>query len=500
MEALHHLVSGFSVALQPMHLFYCFIGVLGGTLVGVLPAIGPVAAIAILLPTVYYLEPTSAIIMLAGIQNGCMYGGTITSVLVNVPGEAASVVTCLEGYPMALNGRAGAALGIAAFGSFIGANIGMLGLVFFAQVVSRLALHLGPPEYFALMVLSLTTVVYVVKGSSIKAGMMVSLGVLLSCVGVDVQTSQLRFTFNLMSLYDGIPLVPAVIGLFGIKEVFGNFEKGDTSRGELLTTKIQGIFPTWQDWKDSLMPIFRGSFLGFFMGVLPGISPTIPTFVSYGIEKRLSKHPEKFGKGAIEGVAGPESANNATVCGGYISLFGLGIPTTALTSMLLAALIIFGMSPGPQFIEKSPDLFWGLIASLYVGNVLLLMLNLPFIPLWVKVLRTPFYLLNILILIFCVIGAYCMNGAVEDMYMVFIFGLVGIVAKKLDFEPAPLVMGLILGPMIERSLTQSLILSDGSVAIFMTRPITAVLLVIAVILLIFSMINSVRGKVTRSEA
>jgi putative tricarboxylic transport membrane protein len=496
MEAFQYLLHGFGVALQPINLFYCFVGVLGGTLVGVLPAIGPVAAIALLLPTAYYLDPVGAIIMLVGVQYGAMYGGSTTSILVNVPGEGSSVVSCLDGYPMALQGRAGPALGIAAFGSFIAGTFGIVGLMLFAPTLARLALHLGSPEYFTLMTMALTMVTYMARGSMIKAMMMVAWGLILSTVGMDMVTTKFRFTYNLLSLQDGISVIPLVIGLFGLREVLNNFQA--PFHGELLTTKIKGLFPTLQDWKDSILPIFRGGILGFFMGILPGISPLVPTFISYGVEKKLSKHPEKFGTGAIEGVAGPESCNNAAVCGTQVPLFSLGIPTNVTNSLLLAALIIFGMSPGPQFIEKYPDLFWGLIASMYIGNVMLLVLNLPLIPLWVKVLRIPFILLSILILIFCIIGVYSLNHQIADVYLLIIFGLVGFLTKKLAYEPAPLIMAFILGPMIERALRQSLIFSNGSFNVFITRPVAASFLAITAFIIVTAIIGAQRkvGKYT----
>jgi putative tricarboxylic transport membrane protein len=480
MDTLQFLLHGFGVAFQPINLFYCFVGVLAGTLVGVLPAIGPPAAVALLLPTVYYLNPVGAIIMLAGINYGAMYGGSTTSILVNVPGEASSVVTCLDGYQMALRGRAGPALGISAFGSFIAGNISIIGLMLFAPTLARMALRLGSPEYFTLMVLSLTMVSYMVRGSMVKALMMVAWGLILSTVGMDLITGKFRFTYNILFLQDGIHVIPLVIGLFGLREVLSSFET--TLKGELLTDKIKGFLPTLQDWKDSIKPILRCGILGFFMGILPGITPMVPTFISYGLEKKLSKHPEKFGTGVIEGVAGPEACNNAVVCGSQVPLFSLGIPTGPMNSMLLAAFMIWGLTPGPQFIKNSPDLFWGLIASMYLGNVMLLVLNLPLIPLWVRVLRIPFVLLNILILVFCIIGSYSIFQAMGDIYLLFVLGLVGFLAKKYAYEPAPLILGFILGPMIETSLRQTLILSRGSFGTMISRPISAFFLAVTLLI------------------
>jgi len=498
METFNFLLHGFSVALQPINLFYCFVGVLAGTLVGVLPAIGPVAAVALLLPTTFHLNPTGAIIMLAGVNYGAQYGGSTTSILINVPGETSSVVTTFDGHPMALQGRAGAALGMAAFGSFIAGTISIVGLMFFAPVLGRAAVSFSAPEYFALMIMSLTMVTYIARGSMIKALIMASAGLILSTVGMDIISTKNRFTYNLLCLQEGINFIPVTIGLFGLREVFSNFET--TFKGDILRTKIKGLLPTLQDWKDSILPILRCGTFGFFMGILPGISPSVPTFISYGIEKKLSKHPERFGKGAIEGVAGPEACNNAAVSGTQIPLFSLGIPTNTMNTMLLAALIIWGMSPGPQFIRNSPDLFWGLIASMYIGNVLLLLLNLPLIPLWVRILRVPPLLLNVLIIIFCVIGVYSVNGQIEDVYLLIIFGVVGFLGKKLGYEGAPFILAFILGQRIEISLRQSLIMSDGSFSIFLTRPICAVFIALTLAIIILAVVGTLRTKIKAIES
>lgn len=492
MEAFQHLMHGFAIALQPNYLFFCFVGVLAGTLVGVLPAIGPVAAVALLLPTTYHLDPIAAIIMLAGINYGAMYGGSTTSILVNVPGESSSVVTCLDGYPMALQGRAGPALGIAAFGSFIAGTLSIVGLMLFAPALGRAALRFSSAEYFSLMVMSLTLVTYMGRGSMIKSLMMAAWGLILSTVGMDALSGQLRLTYDRLYFQDGIHIIPLIIGLFGLREVFNNLQA--TFEGDLLKTKIKGFLPTLQDWKDSIVPILRCGAFGFFMGILPGISPMVPTFISYGIEKKLSKHPERFGKGAIEGVAGPEACNNAVVCGTQVPLFSLGIPTNTMNTMLLAAFMIFGLTPGPQFIKNSPDLFWGLIASMYLGNAMLLVLNLPLIPLWVKVLKIPPILLNGIILIFCIIGAYSLNQEINDIYLLVIFGLVGFVSKKLGYEPAPLVLAFILGPKIEMSLRQSLIMSEGSFTILVTRPISAFFIAVTLFIMISAIIGLTKNR------
>jgi putative tricarboxylic transport membrane protein len=498
METLQYFLYGFSVALQPINLFYCFLGVLAGSFVGVLPAIGPVAAVALLLPTTYHLNPISAIIMLVGVNYGAMYGGSTTAILLNVPGETASVVTCLDGHPMALQGRAGPALGIAAFGSFIAGSLGVVGLMFFAPVLGRAALRLGPPEYFALMIMSLTMVSYMARGSMIKALMMASWGLIFSTVGMDLISTKLRLTFNLLYLEDGMHIIPMTIGLFGLREVFDNFQT--TFKGEILKVKIKNLLPTLQDWKDSIFPILRCGAFGFSMGILPGISPSVPTFISYGIEKKLSKHPEKFGTGVIEGVAGPEACNNAASIGMQVPLFSLGIPTNTMNTMLLAALMIWGMNPGPRFIQTSPDLFWGLIASMYIGNMLLLVINLPLIPLWVKVLKIPPVLLNVLILLFCIIGVYSINRDMPDVYVLMIFGAVGFLGKKLGYEGAPLILAFILGQRIEIALRQSLIMSDGSFSIFLTRPLSAVFIVITLAITISAIIGTVRAKIKVIES
>ncbi len=492
MDTLHYLLQGFGVALQPVHLFYLFIGVLGGTLVGVLPAIGPLQAIALLLPAAIHLEPVAAIIMLAGVHYGGMYGGSTTSILVNVPGEASSVVTCLEGHPMAKKGRAGPALGIAAFGSFIAGSLGIVGLMLFAPVLGRAALTFGSPEYFSLMLMSLTIVAYMARGSMVKALMMVAWGLILSTVGADKVSGDFRFMFDQVYLQDGLHIIPLVIGLFGVREVFNMFHS--RVEGEVLKAKIKGLFPTLLDWKDSIFPILRGSVLGFFMGILPGVSPMIPTFISYGLEKRLSRHPEKFGTGVIEGVAGPEACNNATVNGMQIPLFSLGIPTNVMNAMFLAALTIFGMAPGPHFIHDHPDLFFGLVASMYLGNIMLLAINLPLIPVWVRVLRIPPVLLNAIILVLCIIGAYSDNAQIGDVYVLIIFGVVGFVGKKLGFEPALLILAFILGPKIEISLRQSLIISSGSFSVFFTRPITAVFIGVTFLVIVHASISALRKK------
>lgn len=486
MEMFHNLYYGFSIALQPANLFFCFLGVLMGTLVGVLPGIGPVGAIAILLPVTFRMEPTSAIIMLAGIYYGCMYGGSTTSILVNIPGEAASVVTCLDGYQMAKQGRAGPALGIAAFGSFIAGTVGIIGLMIFAAPLAQFGLRFGPPEYFGVILLGLTLVTFLSSGSPVKALMMGTFGIILSCIGIDPIFGSNRLTFSLMKLQDGIDLAPLAMGLFGISEILINIE--ETIDTEILKTKIKNLFPTWADWMKAKWAILRGTVLGFFLGILPGSNPVIASLVSYGLEKRVSRHPEEFGKGAIEGVAGPEAANNSCTSGAFIPFFTLGIPPSAVMALLLGALIIHGIRPGPLLLRDNPGLFWGVVSSMYIGNIMLLILNLPLIPVWVKVLKVPYRILFPLILLFCVIGAYSCNNRIFDIVLMTIFGIVGYLFRKFDYECAPLILTFVLGPMFESNLRQSLILSKGDFSIFFTRPISAVFVTSAILFIIVSFV------------
>jgi putative tricarboxylic transport membrane protein len=496
MNVLNDLFFGFGVALQPWNLLACFFGVFVGTLVGVLPGIGPVGAMSILLPITFGISPVTGIIMLAGIYYGAMYGGSTTSILVNIPGEAASVVTCLDGYQMALKGRAGPALGIAAFGSFIAGTLGLAGLMFMTNALAGVALLFGPTEYFSLMCLGLCLVTYLTQGSVLRGLVMAGLGLFLSLIGQDVITGQARFSFGLMGLIDGVGLVPLVMGLFGISEVLLNLEKLGEKR-EVLKTRFRELFPTKQDWRKSALPIGRGTLIGFFLGILPGGGAVISSFVSYATEKKFSKHPEEFGKGAIEGVAGPESANNAASSSGFVPLFSLGIPANVIMALLLGALMIHGIRPGPLLITDRPEIFWGTVASMYVGNVMLLVLNLPLIGIWVQVLKVPYRALFPLILLFCFIGAYSIGANVFDLYVMFIFGAIGYVLRKLEYEPAPMVLAFVLGPLLEKNLRQALILSDGSLSVFLTRPLSAVSLLIAVLLLLSTIVPFVRKR--RSE-
>jgi len=486
LDTLHSLFYGFYIGLQPDNLLFCFIGVLIGTLVGVLPGIGPVGAISILLPATFRMSPVPAIIMLAGIYYGAMYGGSTTSILVNIPGEAASVVTCLDGYEMAKQGRAGPALGIAAFGSFIAGTLGLIGLMLFATPLAEFALKFGPPEYFGIILLGLTLLTYLSHGSVIKAIMMGAFGLILSFIGLDPINASPRMTFNILQLWDGIDMVPLAMGLFGISEVLINIEESATP--QILKTKIKNLFPSVLDWMQSKGAILRGSILGFFLGILPGGGAVISSFVSYSIEKRISKEPEKFGKGAIEGVAGPEAANNSATAGAFVPLFTLGIPANIVMALLFGALVIHGMRPGPFLLKDHPDLFWGVISSMYIGNAMLLVLNLPLIPLWVQVLKIPYRILFPLILLFCIIGSYSLKNSVFEVLLMFIFGIVGYLFRKFHYEAAPLILAFVLGPMFEANLRQSLTLSKGSFSIFFTRPIAVVTIILAIILLITAFI------------
>ena len=482
LDTLSSLLYGFSIALQPENLLFCLIGSVLGTLVGVLPGIGPVGAIAILLPATFKISTTGSIIMLAGIYYGAMYGGSTTSILVNIPGEAASVVTCMDGYQMALQGRAGPALGISAFGSFIAGTIGVIGLMLFAVPLSKMALKFGPHEYFSLIILGLTFVTYLSHGSVLKAVMMCCFGIMLSNIGLDPITSTPRITFDIPELFDGIGIAPVAMGLFGVGEVLVNLERTITT--QLLKTKVKNLFPSKLDWIQSKWALVRGTLVGFFLGILPGGGHVVASFLSYGLEKRVSKHPEQFGKGAIEGVAAPESANNSAASSSFIPLLTLGIPPNVTLSILFGAFLIHGITPGPFLIRDHPDVFWGVLSSMYVGNVMLLVLNLPLIPMWVQVLKIPDKYLYPLILLFCLIGAYSMNNSVFDVFVMIIFGVVGYLFRKFEYEGAPLVLAFVLGPLLDLNLRQALLISDGKFIDFFTRPISAVTLGLAIFLLL----------------
>ena len=482
MEIINSLAAGFAVALTPINLLYCFLGSFIGTAIGVLPGLGPPATIALLLPVTYAIPATSAVILLAGIFYGAMYGGSTTSILLNIPGEAASVVTCLDGYQMARQGRAGVALAISACASFIAGTLSIVGLMLLAPPLAAFALRFGPPENFALLVLGLTMVGYLAGTSMTKGLLMACVGLLLGTVGLDPIMGTQRFTYGVFKLSEGFEFILVAMGLFGIGEVLVNLEQ--TIKSEVFQTKISGLLPKRDDWRAAAAPIARGSLLGFFVGVLPGGGAIISSFISYALEKRFSKHPERFGKGAIEGVAAPEAANNSAATSSFIPLLTLGIPGNASIAMIFAALLIHGVRPGPLLVTEKPEVFWGLVASMYLGNMMLLFLNLPLIGLWVKLLRVPYPFMAPLILVFVIIGAYSVNNSIFDVGITIAFGFFGYVMRKFAFEPAPLVLAMILGPQVEASLRRSLIYSRGDLGIFFERPIAAVLLAVALLMLL----------------
>ena len=484
MGMFEQLITGFHAVIQPINLLLCFVGVFIGTLIGVLPGLGRSGTMAILFPITFGLPPVSAIILLAGIYYGAQYGGSTTAILVNIPGETSSVMTCLDGYQMARQGRAGPALGISALGSFIGGSITLLALMFIATPLARAALKFGPADYFALMCMGLVLVIYLARGSISKAIIMALVGLFLGTVGIELASGTPRFTFKLLTLSDGIGMVPLIMGIFGIAEVLTNLE-GPLER-VIFKTQIKNLLPNLEDWKRSTGPIIRASIIGFFLGLLPGGGAILPTFVSYTIEKKLSKHPEEFGRGAIEGVAGPETANNAGAGGSLVPLFALGLPPNPSLAILLGALMVHGVAPGPKFIIEHGDIFWGVIASMYMGNVMLLILNLPLIGLWVKVLKVPYWILMPLIIIFCVIGCYSLNSSKWDLFIMTIFGIVGYLLRKFGYEEAVLVLAFILGPMLELNFRQALIVSDGRLTAFLERPFSAAALAISALLLISS--------------
>lgn len=495
METLGHLLHGFSVTLQPHNLFYCFLGVFGGTLVGVLPGLGPQSAIVLLLPAAVYLEPGSAIIMLAGVYYGSMYGGSTTSILVNIPGEGASVVTCIDGHQMALQGRAGPALGIAAFGSFIAGTFGLIMLTMAGGPIADFALRFGPPEYFSLMCLALVILINL-SGSSLRKGMISALaGLFLGSIGLDLVTGQPRFTMDLPFLYDGIGLIPVIMGLYGVAEVLINVERG--LKRTIAQGKIKDILPSREDWRRSAGPIARGTLVGSALGTLPGAGVVLASFLSYTLERRVSKDPSRFGQGAIEGVAAPEAANNAAAQCGFIPLLSLGIPANVTTALLLGAFVILGVQPSPTLISTHPELFWGTVASMYVGNLMLLILNVPLIGLWVQILRIPYSMLFPGVLLFGLIGVYIVNTSIAEVWIMIGFGLIGYLMKKADYEFAPLVLAMVIAPIFENAFRQSLILSTGDFSIFATRPLAAFLMAAAVVLLLLQLIPQIR-QVTAS--
>ena len=483
MDALNNLLQGFAVALTPENLLYALIGVVLGTAIGVLPGIGPALTIALLLPVTSRVEPTSAFIMFAGIYYGAMYGGSTTSILVNTPGESASVVTAMEGFKMAKKGRGGAALATAAVGSFVAGNIATLGLTFFAPVLVGIGLLFGPPEYFALMVLALTAVTGLVGRSLPKALFSLFLGIFVGLIGIDLQTGQARYTLGIPELLDGIEVVNIAVGLFAVSEVFWVASTLKRSREEHAAVR-GGVWMTPLEWARSWKPWLRGSGLGFSIGMLPAGGAEIPTFLSYNIEKRLSKHKEEFGNGAIEGVAGPEAANNAAAGGSLMPLLTLGLPTSATAAILLAAFQQYGLQPGPLLFQNSRDLVWGLIASLYIGNLMLLVLNLPLIRVWVMILEIPRPLLYAGILIFATLGVWSLSNSFADLVIMYIIGVLGYAMRRLDIPVGPAIVGVVLGPRIEQEFRRAMAISQGDPTIFLTRPISLAILLVAALMLL----------------
>jgi putative tricarboxylic transport membrane protein len=481
---LENLLLGFSHSLSLSNIFYCLFGVTVGTAVGVLPGLGPVSSIALLLPFTYKIDVLSAIIMLAGIYYGVQYGGTMTSILVNIPGEASTVVTCIDGYQMALKGRAGAALGISAFGSFIAGTFGIIVLMLLAPPLARVALMMGPPEYTALMITGLTLVIYLSGKSMIKSLMMGVLGLILGTVGMDPMSGQLRFTMGSSTLMDGIDLALVAMGLFGLAEALALMGGVKSSRKVVETTKLRDILPSREDWKRSSVPIGRGTVSGFLMGVLPGGGAVMASFISYAMERRFAKRPERFGQGAIEGVAGPESANNAAAVGAFVPLLTLGIPANVVMALLIGAFMIHGVNPGPLLLQDNPALFWGIITSMYIGNFLLLILNVPLIGVFVRILKVPYEILGPVITVFCFLGAYSINNNATGILIVIVFGVVGYLMRYFEYDPAPLVLAIVLGPLMEDSLRQSLMLFRGDVSLIVQRPIALAFLGIAGFLLV----------------
>lgn len=492
MELLDNLALGFSVAVTPYNLLYAFIGCLVGTLIGVLPGIGPVATIAMLLPITYGLPPVTALIMLAGIYYGASYGGSTTAILVNLPGEMSSVITVLDGHQMAKQGQAGVALCVAALGSFLAGSLATVLIAAFAPPLADLALQFDAAEYFSLMVLGLICAVALAHGSALKAILMTILGLLFGMIGTDVNSGVARFSFNRPELIDGIGFVAMTMGLFAFAEIAVNLERA--AQTGTVASRIDRLWITWKEFRQALPAMLRGSAAGSMLGILPGGGATLSAFASYTIEKKLAKDPSRFGRGAIEGVAGPESANNAGAQISFVPMLTLGIPSNAVMALMVGALIIHDIQPGPEVMTKTPDLFWGLIASMWIGNAMLVILNLPLIGLWVKLLSVPYRLLYPMILLCCAIGAYSTNNNMFDVWIAILFGFFGYVFLKLGCEPAPLLLGYILGPMLEENLRRALVLSRGDYIVFVTRPISLVMMLMAVGLLVLMVVPAIRAK------
>jgi putative tricarboxylic transport membrane protein len=485
LETLHNLALGFSVALQPNVLMYAVIGCVVGTVVGVLPGLGPLAGISLLLPLSFGLSPTTAIVLLAGIYYGAMYGGSTTSILMRIPGEAASVMTCVDGYAMTQKGRAGPALAIAAIGSFVAGTLSLVALMLLAPPLASFALRFGPPEYVGLLLLGLIVLAYMSSGAMPKTLAMAAFGLLLGTIGVDAMSGFFRFTFGVFELADGIGIVPVAVGLFGLSEIL--LTAGQEAPPRVQKPTLRELIPSRRELAQSVWPCLRGGVLGFIIGIIPGSAHIISSFVSYGIERKISKHPEEFGKGAVAGVAGPESANNAAACGAFVPMLALGVPSGPIPAVMMAALMIHGVAPGPLLMDQQPGLVWGFIASMYVGNIVLLILNLPLVGVFVNILRIPYAYLYPAILVFCVLGVYAVNSSVVDVWIMLVMGVIGYVFRKLQFDVAPIVLGLILSPMLELSLRQSLAMSAGSYAILIERPIAATMFAAVILLLVVSL-------------
>ena len=492
MDLISNLSLGFATAASPENLFFCLIGVILGTLIGVLPGIGATATIAMLLPITFQLEPVSSLIMLAGIYYGAQYGGSTTAILINMPGESSSAVTAIDGYQMARKGKAGTALAVAALGSFFAGTVATLLVALFAPPLTAIALKFGAAEYFSLMVLGLVSAIALAHGSILKALAMVVLGLILGLVGTDIYTGAPRFTFGVTEYADGLSFVALAVGVFGIAEILRNLE-GEQDR-TVLGTKLGGLFPSREDLKRMVAPMLRGTAIGSVLGILPGGGAVLASFASYTVEKRLSNHPEEFGHGAIAGVAGPESANNAGAQTSFIPLLTLGIPANPVMALMVGAMIIQGIVPGPNVASEQPELFWGIIASMWIGNLMLVILNLPLIGLWVKLLKVPYHVLFPIIMAFCSIGVYSVNSNVYDLYTVAFFGLMGYALLKLRCEPAPLLLGFVLGPMLEENLRRAMILGRGDPSTFVTRPISLTLLLLTVAVLVVMLLPAIRKK------
>jgi len=498
LEILHNLLYGFTVALSPANFLYCFLGVFIGTIVGVLPGLGVMNAVAILIPMTFGMNPTAAMIMLSGIYYGAMYGGSTTAILINTPGEAPAIMTTLDGYQMALQGRAGPALGIAAFGSFIAGTFATVMLMVLAEPLVKVALSFGPTEYFSMLILALCTLGGLMGESVIKGLLMAAFGILLGTVGIDPVAGVDRFTFGIPDFMDGIGFLPVAIGLFAIAEVLLTAE---VEMMRPVVEKIKGLLPSLKDWMESKWAITRGTVIGFLIGCMPGGGATLASVVSYLIEKKFSKNPERFGKGAIEGVAGPESANNAASGGAMVPLLTLGIPSTGVSAVLLGALMLYGLRPGPLLFQNSPELVWGLIASLYIGNFLLLLINLPLIGIWVRMLKVPFPLLLPFILVIAITGTYATNNSVTEVYVTLVFGVIGYFMKHADLPAAPVIMGIVLGPLLETHFRRALIISNGSYATFFTHPVSAIFLCAAVVSILYPLIKwGIKKKSVTPEA